>query len=226
MYCGAVGQLTADHIPPDCLFDQRPKDILEIPSCQLCNNGASLDDEYFKTMMVLKDKAGSHPEAVLLRESVFRGLRHSRKLGFARAVVRSIRSVQLRTQAGLYLGKAPGFNVDLARLDRVVGRITKGLFWHHRKMRLPDGFCVEAYSDDGLRGVERAHVEEMQREVIGPVLGQPAHSIGNGVLTYWYAFATDAQHVSAWVLEFYGDVRFVALTMPGVSGRERRQHAV
>ena len=94
------------------------------------------------------------------------------------------------------------------------------------KTRLPDGYFVAAYSDAGLFGVKRAYIEEMQREVIGPVLGQPPHSIGNGVLTYWYAFAANAQHVSAWVLEFYGDVRFVALTMPGLSGRERVQRAL
>jgi hypothetical protein len=222
VYCGAVGQLTDDHIPPDCLFDRRPTDILEIPSCRRCNHGSSLDDEYFKTMIVLKDKAGSHPEAVLLRESVFRGLRNPRKVGFARSIVRSIRSVQLRTPAGLYVDKAPGFNVDLSRLDRVVARITRGLFWHHRKIRLPDGFAVEAYSEAGLRDMEPAHIEEMQQEVIGPVLRQPAHSIGNGVLKYWYAFATDAEHVSAWILEFYGDVRFAALTIPGVTARGDR----
>src|SRR6266545_1787061 len=84
VYCGTVGVLTEDHIPPDCLFSQRPSDILEVPSCWKCNNGASRDDEYFKTMMVMKDRAGSHPEASALHASVFRGLKHRRKVGFTR----------------------------------------------------------------------------------------------------------------------------------------------
>jgi tripartite-type tricarboxylate transporter receptor subunit TctC len=40
-------------------------DVVKIPSCRSCNEGASMDDEYFKTIMVLKEGAGSHPKAVI-----------------------------------------------------------------------------------------------------------------------------------------------------------------
>lgn len=213
-YCGILGQLTVDHIPPDCLFDRRPLDIVEVPSCWRCNNDASRDDEYFKTMMVLKDRAGSHPGAAAIRDSVFRGLNHPRKIGFARALVRSIREVPVRTAAGLHAGTATAFDVDLARLDRVVERVTKGLFWRHRGHRLPEDFAVRSYSEEGLREVDSETMDSI-RTVVEPVLRQSINSVGDGVLNYWFAFATDEPDASAWVFEFYKDVRFAALTVRG-----------
>jgi hypothetical protein len=121
--------------------------------------------------------------------------------------------VPVRTPAGIYLGHAGAYNVDLARLDRVVERITRGLFWHHRQQRVPAGVEVVAYSEEGMRGLS----EDVGRDVgdvVGPVLQQPVHTIGNEVLTYRFLFASDVDLASAWVLEFYRDVRWVAITVP------------
>lgn len=177
-------------------------------------------DEYFKTVMVLKDKAGDHPEAVRIRASVFRALQRPEKLAFARAVVRTTRQVRVQTKPGLRLGRRVAFDVDLGRLDRVVARITQGLFWHHQRLRIPDGFEVAVYSQGtSLRGLDAQKIEQWQSHVVIPVLNNPLHSIGRGVMRYRYAFASDRQHVSSWIYEFYEDVRFVALVMPTGAGR-------
>jgi hypothetical protein len=168
--------------------------------------------------MVLKNKAGSHPEAVAIRASVFRGLAMPKKVKFTRRLLAGLRNVNVRTPAGLHLGNAAGFDVDLTRLDRVVGRVTRGLYWHHHgHVRLPNDHEVVVWSEEGLRGIARHDAEELRRTLIEPVLRNPATTIGRDVLRYWHA-AGDREHISGWLLEFYGDVRFVAFTMPRTTG--------
>jgi len=59
VYCGHTKPLTDDHIPPQSLFRKpRPADLIAVPSCRQCNISASKDDEYFKTVIVPKDKLG------------------------------------------------------------------------------------------------------------------------------------------------------------------------
>jgi hypothetical protein len=226
VYCGRFGRLTDDHIPPQALCSKpRPADLIVVPSCQPCNGGASKDDEYFKTMMVFKDRAGSHPEAVAIRASVFRGLAMPKKTKFTHRILGSMRHVALRTPAGLHIGRAPGFEVDLVRLDCVVARVTRGLYWHHHDhRRLPDDHEVAVWSEDGLRGITLADAQHLRSTLVDPVLRNPARSIGRDVLRYWYA-SGDREHVTGWLLEFYGDVRFVAFTIPSTLVRSTSQEA-
>jgi hypothetical protein len=219
VYCGERGALTEDHLPPKALCGKpRPADLVVVPACRPCNEGASKDDEYFKTVLVFKDRAGSHPDAVAIRASVFRALEMSKKAKFARSLVAAVRDVTISTPAGLHVGRATAFEVDLARLDRVVARVTRGLYWHHHDhVRLPTDYEVVVWSEEGLRGIDERDAQELRRTLLEPVLNNPARSIGRGVLRYWYA-AGNHQHVSGWLFEVYGDVRFVAFTVPKAGG--------
>ena len=106
VYCGRLALLTDDHVPPQALCSKpRPIDLVVVPACVSCNGGASKDDEYFKTVMILKDRAGSHPEAVSVRPSVFRGLAMSKKVTFARRLMAGVRQIDVKTPAGLYAGR-------------------------------------------------------------------------------------------------------------------------
>ena len=220
VYCGRYLPLTNDHIPPQALWGKpRPSDLVVVPSCKRCNGGASKDDEYFKTMIVLKDRAGSHPEAVAIRDSVFRGLAKPKKKKFTQRILRSIREVGLRTPAGLYIGKEQVYDVDTIRLDRVIERVTRGLYWHHHgHVRLPDDFEVVVWSEDGLRDITPEDALQLRKTLIDPVINNPARLIGRNVLRYWYA-SGDREHVTGWLFEFYSDVRFVAFTVPNTLAR-------
>src|SRR5688572_16056796 len=102
VYCGETGPLTKDHVPPQALCAKPcPPDLVVVPACKPCNEGASKDDEYFKTVMVLKDRAGSHAEVTRIRDSVFRGLAMPKKVKFARKLMAGVRQVSVRSPAGL-----------------------------------------------------------------------------------------------------------------------------
>lgn len=47
IYCGQFAD-TKDHVPLKCLFEKPyPPNLLTVPSCQLCNQSFSKDEEYF-----------------------------------------------------------------------------------------------------------------------------------------------------------------------------------
>jgi hypothetical protein len=150
---------------------------------------------------------------------VFRGLEKPEKVGFTRNLIKGIRPVRVRTPAGLHLGWGVVSDVDLTRLDRVVDRITRGLYWYHLMSRIPDEFEVAVYSEDGMRAFGPPEIERIQKDIVTPVLNSPPHSIGRGVMRYWYASASDRTDSSVWIYEFYEDVKFVALVMPPSDAR-------
>ena len=54
----------------------------------------------------------------------------------------------------------------------------------------------------------------MHRDLIDPVLRSTPTSIGRGAMRFWVSFAANDPFVSGWIYEFYGDVRFAAVTIP------------
>lgn len=142
-----------------------------------------------------------------------------RKRRFTRRILNSTRQASVQTHGGLYVRTALTYDVDLTRLESVVVRVTRALYWyHHNHVRLPDDCEVKAWSEDGLRGMAAAEVLNLQETIVTPLFNNPVHSVGRGVLRYRYA-SGGREHVTAWLLEFYGDVKFLAITFPSAAVR-------
>ena len=107
-------------------------------------------------------------------------------------------------------GKGAADRVDLARMGRVVSRVTRALFWHHQGRRLPSVLRVAVFSEAALRDLGSDGLKQAE-----------LRSIGGDALRYSYAMAQDSTDGSAWMLEFYGDVRFLAFTVPRRFGEGR-----
>jgi hypothetical protein len=123
--------------------------------------------------------------------------------------------------SGLYIGKAPAFNVDLTRIFRVVGRTVRGLFFEQTKRRLDPSYDVMAHSNDTLSEQAPAYLEELTRVILTPLSNRPARVIGNEVFVYRYAITSEDPDASAWALTFYRKLPFLALTGPKVDPRRR-----
>jgi len=219
-HCGNVGQLTEDHLPARNLFhESAPRDYITVPSCVDCNGGASMDDEYLRTVLIMKERAGSHPGAIALRSKVFRGLRRTDRLGLAKRILQGTAPVSVNTPAGIYLGDRLAFNVDLKRLRKVIARFTTGFFFNHTQMRLPSGYEVVVYDEDSVRDLSATDQAEFRKTIVAPTLNNRPISIGSGILRYWVAWCVDDPFVSSWIFEFFDDVRFVSATLPrGIAG--------
>jgi hypothetical protein len=215
VYCGTIAELTDDHIPPKSLFAKpRPNNLISVPSCKLCNGGASDDDEYFRLMLTLREDTYMHPDVQRLLPVVFRSLTKPNKVGFSKSFFESIKEVELMTSSGLFLGQRPGYDVDLARLDHVAQRIVKGLFYRERGVRLPDDYEVSAYSASGLSTLAKDTKDYIINNIVDPILLETPKTIGNNVFTYRYAFNPNDPNNSVWHFIFYEKVVFLGFTAP------------
>jgi hypothetical protein len=213
VYCGATKNLSLDHVPPRNLFAKpRPSNLVTVPSCTLCNTAASKDDEYFRLMLSMSEDTGDHPDVQGNLPTIVRSLTKINKLGFARSLAKHVSMVELRSQAGLYLESKAAYDVDLERLDRVVGRTVRGLCYHERTTRIPDTCEVRVWSESGLRDVPRETVDRLQRTIIGPLLTVNPKVFGKDVFSYRVQFITGNPNWSAWLLLFYKSIAFLAMT--------------
>lgn len=216
VYCGKIGLITDDHIPPKSLFAKpRPSNLIKVPSCKEChgeNKQVSQDDEYFRLMLTLREDTADHPDVEKILPIVFRSLTRPDKVGFTRSLLNNARYVNARTPSGLYLGKKAVYDVDLARLDNVAKRIAKGLFYHETAKRLPDEYEVIAYSESGLQNLSRDVREDLQVNVIRSIMAKTPQVIGNNVFLYRVAFTNEDVYTSAWLFTFYERVSFLCIT--------------
>lgn len=206
-YCGESGRRTDDHIPPKNLFpDPKPSDLITVPCCEGCNRDASLDDEYFRLVTVFRHEISGHPAARALWPTVFRSLDMPQKRRFRTAFLKTLRPVQLRSPAGLHLGESGVFQSNVHRTSKVIDRITRGLYYHEFRSRLPRSTEVLVLSDIDLSDPE-------QLSMIQGFSGVPAKNIGGGVFSYRYIAPPEAPATTAWLFIFYENYPIVSITM-------------
>jgi hypothetical protein len=220
LYCGAPGEMTDDHVPPKNLFPKpRPDNLVTVPACRDCNGGATKDDEYFRQCLVLADQAHGHPEAAKGHAPVFKALNREEAPGLRASFVKSLRQVPAFTPGGLYVGNRLAFEVDLARLFRVVERTVKGLYFKETEGRLPAGYDVKVHSAETLATQDPRDLEADTRNVIAPLKQLAPKVIGNDVFAYRYWIAPDVPGLSVWLLTFFSRISFLALTGPSGLGQ-------
>lgn len=214
VYCGRMSRITLDHIPPKSLYPKPRPSLITVPSCYECNVSASRDDEYFRLNLVLRDDTPEHPEAKKVFESVLRGLARRQSSGLRKALLNRMHEFDLVSPGRLYLGKTPGYDVDLRRLDRVAARIIKGLFYHEKGERLPDEYEATALSASGL-GKVSGEVQLRFKNIVDSLLSQPPRAVGNAeVFAYWAIPTEENPYTSAWLLMFYQKTMFLGFTTP------------
>jgi hypothetical protein len=212
IYCGRKARLTDDHIPPKNIFpNPRPSNLITVPACKSCNLSASKDDEYLRLMMVIREDVYEQPGAAEVWKTAYRGLKRSNSIGLTKHFLSLIKRVPTYTQAGLYLGHQVACYVDLSRLDTVVARIIKGLFYHHVGRRLPDTHTSKSFAVDSLMDQD-FRKDPTIRKPIEALSTQPAYTIGNGIFSYKYYLLDDDPDSSIWLISFYLKVFFIGFT--------------
>lgn len=146
MFCGnevTPEDLTMEHFVPRSLWEKgrHPANLKTLPSHGTCNHSFSDDNDYFRDVMLFEDGVESHPKAKEVQHGAI-----ARKLQkHAGAVRKNIRNVSLRdvsTPGGLYLGRKPTFTVDVARIERVLINVLKGVFYLSQGFPLPSKFLT------------------------------------------------------------------------------------
>jgi len=213
VYCGQTRLLTKDHIPPKNLFPvPRPHNLVTVPSCQACNKGAELDDEYFRLMIALREDMNESRAAVRVQQAAIRGVHQRNERGFKQAILASMRMAELVTPGGLYLGDMATYRVDATRLKRVASRTVRGLFYHEKGYRLPAQYEAATWAASEFDHSPRKLTQAV--ELVSYLRAQPFRMIGEGVFSYKFKAADADENATAWVLIFYERFAFVGLTLP------------
>ena len=100
---------------------------------------------------------------------------------------------------------------DLKRLDNVIERTIRGLFYHHFGYRLPASHGTKSFAADGLKNPDIW----LEPDIIKPieyVSEQPQNDIGGGVFSYKFKKIADDPNSSVWLIRFFSSVFFIGFT--------------
>jgi hypothetical protein len=215
-YCGENDFISRDHIPPESLFPKpRPGNLITVQSCDKCNGGASMDDEYFRLNLSIRNSA-TMPAARPVADTALRGLRRELHSNFRTAFFKGLKEVNLCTKSGSFIERGVAYDVDLTRLSKVVTRIVRGLYFYHYNQRLPDWCEVDTWCLDGLNGINGVTAENLTA-LINRLQSNPVAEIGDGVFKYWHCLSDDGGKIdnfcTVWLLVFYESTAFLGITV-------------
>ncbi|OGC78197.1 MAG: hypothetical protein A2Z27_01065 [candidate division Zixibacteria bacterium RBG_16_50_21] len=192
--CGKKDISTRDHIPPKGLFlSPAPSNLITVPSCESCNKSYELDDEYLRVFLSSRPNRNTIAKQIWDEKVVGKTFRRSPKL--REVLSRTIRTSELHTPAGIYIGKL--YSVDWLgkRLRREFERIVRGLYLHEMGLRLPSGLRFDFWDQSDFN---------IQNEIIHVYATATERTIGTGeVFVYRYHVAPDDLSLGIWWLLFY-----------------------
>ena len=195
-YCGKPAT-TRDHVPPKKLFPRPwPDDLITVPACDTCNNVPSGDDEYLIWVLTL---VGTGPEAAKVRQQRLDKTQVTpRRRRMAAHIIDACTPANLVTPAGIYIGKGRAFNVDLLRLNRVLERIVRGLYFVEVRKPVPSHLEVTVM-------VEPPMILEVQQGINSLVCRNP-RSVAQGAFQYWFGPAHDHPEAALCLMRFFGNI--------------------
>jgi hypothetical protein len=215
-YCGRRPATEHDHVPPQAMFAApRPSTLITVPSCAICHRPTKKDDEYFRTAISMREDVYDHPDVAggVLGAAV-RSLSRAAARGYSHSFLSTVKRVELRSQAGLFIGTRAAYVADGERIVRVVERITRGLFFHHHHEPLGSDYEARVFHD---QLVDWSKLTDENKRTIKDAARQlatlPRIAIGRA-FTYARWHAPEDQRVSAWLMTFYDKVVFIAITAP------------
>jgi hypothetical protein len=114
-----------------------------------------------------------------------------------------------RTPAGIYLPVQSWTMVNMDRIERVLGRVVRGIYWHRTNERLPRDLRVVAKAKNDLTEDELKWLVSLE-----PANWDRGH-VGRGEIIFRYQatrYAPFGEHGTMWMLSFYNEWDFVVQT--------------
>ncbi len=210
-YCGVEGPITRDHVPPKGIFgNPLPAGLLTVPSCAACNGGASKGDEYLRMIVALHAGSGDGSGLAKVRESTIRALQRPEAAGLRKSLLDNVKETFTLGPGGMLVPTVIG-TVDNTRLDAVIARIIKALFFVQRQIRLPPEYVVVNYSIAGLRQLPKSVGTDLAARL--DVLMAPEPSIiGDSRFLFWSDYQSDDMNQSMWLIVIHKVHSFIGWT--------------
>jgi hypothetical protein len=200
--CGVQAETTQEHFVPRCLWTgPRPNRVETVPACDACNGGSNQDDEYFRNALVMMFDQEHPQKKELLDGPVMRTL--GRHPGWVRHMLENARVGPQYSPAGLWIGNFPILPLDLARFNRSLLKIVKGLYYLIRhKQPFPLAGTI------GLVGILNEDTKPLI-DLIEQKLLPPTFSFGDDVFEWRFCQTRDG--LTMWKLAFYRSVVYYAV---------------
>lgn len=204
MFCGkdkAFGKMSREHFVPKGLWDgPRPKGTITLPAHESCNGEFASDNDYFRDVMAADQRTWNNPMAQQLRQGKLKR-KMEKQFGAVAKTFRNLRMIDVHSPAGLYLGRAPAFEVDCVRINRVLCNIAKGVFYVIKDRPVPNDFSVDILPREMLINPEIRHLIDM----MGPI-----NSFGDHVFQCRCLSNTESESDFACIMRFYETQTFLA----------------
>jgi hypothetical protein len=217
IYCGIRPAIENEHVIGNVFYIQRPKKAITVPSCSGCNRGRGdggvcdlhLDEEYMRTILCMAEGCANHPVVIALLEgNIARSFRR-RHRGLRQRLLRSIQRTERMSTDGVFQPYSSPFVLpDFSRFQRVLRKITKGLYCHIRENRLPSDYQVLVNPVTKPREVPIL-IETLQAK------GDPAEfqtADEYAVFKFMCGIGNDSR--TEWLMRFYDWAVFHSWTLP------------
>lgn len=205
VYCGkdkSAGKMSMEHFVPQGLWSgRRPLQTRTVPAHKVCNESYAEDDDYFRLVMVSEDAVRDHPEAKKILEGPVGRLMCARPGQY----LRYAKDFAIRpkfTELGLYVGHYGCFPIDYTRIERVLQKIVRGLFYAVTKQILPFDRFIRIRPVGSILDKEASWFADRM---------YPWMTFGDDVFSCRYVFSKGL-HDMACLLGFYDRRLYFALT--------------
>jgi hypothetical protein len=203
-YCGKENPKTRDHIPLRGLFPKPwPKDLITVPCCDSCHDDSSDDDLYFRTVLLTASNLSADNMAIKQMDHAIKSLNRPNRSKLANLIRNSIIDTEIVTEAGLIIGNWPAMKIDHDKIEKVLIRIVRGLFFREFRVPLPKDCNVFAKIDQFGKDASVLSKEGCFCQ---------AKWAADNLFGYTYARAIDKEDASVWLGVFYQQVTFIGFT--------------
>lgn len=213
-FCGVFGRITNDHVPPKNLFHGHPDDeLIKVPACDECNQGAKKDDEYFRAFLVAQAAVSDHPQAQKLNDHIRKKMDENERKGFEALMFSQLQIMELVTPSGIVLERQKVHYADYSRLQKILKKIVKGLYYREFGRILPSTLNIAVVDVKQI-----AEMEDFLRADVAPLVAaletQTSINIHDIFEYKVYALIPETPFVTAWSLTFFLKRQFFGITYP------------
>jgi hypothetical protein len=213
VYCGTAPAITVDHVPPRSFFGTPPPPgLITVPSCEACNRGFNVEDDYVRMVLATDEKA----RGVAGREQIIPSIiRYSQREGSKNTLREFYRTLgkSWHENPQSVITMAQHHVVDGRRMDAFARRMVRGLFFREKGHRVPDSYGVDV--------IHRLRVPELidgpdgdffSMVVMKLAESENRHERGE---TFAYSFlqSPNDDDQTWWTLEFYGTEEWLSRTV-------------
>lgn len=204
--CGVRPATSKDHIPFEGIFpDPKPINLITVPACDECNRSTSLDEEYFRAVITPALHNNNLATQLVVQKII---KRFRKKPALLQAIMRNSRRVDVHSEGGIYLCTLPAIRCDPNRIQTVIAKIIRGLFWYETKTVLGVDYRV-------TRFILNPNFDE---KIKYGIVSLPLKRVGDGkVFSYRYLLDNEDKRVGCWWLMFFDATLFMSLTEPNTN---------